>query len=100
MTGEKKTTESTRTEETVVAGGDLVEWIKKIVQQSNVQRVIIKKHGGDVLLAIPLTAGAVVGGTLVIMAPILAALGALAALLAEVRVEIVRAEGSEDEEAS
>jgi len=92
-----KNVERTWTEEIVVAGGDLVERVKKLVQQGNVRRLIIKKPGGDVLMEIPLTAGAVVGGTLVIMTPILAALGALAALLAEVRVEVVRSDASEED---
>lgn len=92
-----KKVERTWTEEIVVAGGDLVERVKKLVQQGNVRRLIIKKPGGDVLMEIPLTAGAVVGGTLVIMTPILAALGALAALLAEVRVEVVRSDVSEED---
>jgi len=89
--------ERTWTEEIVVTGTELVERTKKLVQQGNVRRLIIKKPNGDVLLEIPLTAGAVVGGTLVIMAPVLAALSALAALLAEVHVEIVRSEESGDE---
>lgn len=97
MDNKMKKVERTWTEEIVVAGGDLVERVKKLVQQGNVRRLIIKKPGGDVLMEIPLTAGAVVGGTLVIMTPILAALGALAALLAEVRVEVVRSEASEED---
>lgn len=92
-----KDVERTWTEEIVVTGSDLVEHVKKLVEQGNVRRLIIKKPDGDVLLEVPLTAGAVVGGTLVIMMPVLAALGALAALLAEVRVVIVRSEESEDE---
>lgn len=90
--------ERTWTEEIIVAGGDLVEQVKKLVEQGNVRRLIIKKPGGDVLLEVPLTAGAVVGGTLVLLTPVLAAIGALAALLAEVRVEVVRTGKSEDDE--
>ena len=97
MANEPKKVERTWTEEIVVTGSELVERVKKLVQKGNVRRLIIKKPNGDVLLEIPLTAGAVVGGTLMIMAPVLAALSALAALLAEVRVEIVRSEKSEDE---
>ena len=97
MANEPKKVERTWTEEIVVTGSELVERVKKLVQKGNVRRLIIKKTNGDVLLEIPLTAGAVVGGTLMIMAPVLAALGALAALLAEVRVEIVRSEKTEDE---
>ena len=97
MANEPKKVERTWTEEIVVTGSDLVERVTKLVQKGNVRRLIIKKPNGDVLLEIPLTAGAVVGGTLMIMAPVLAALGALAALLAEVRVEVVRSEKSDDE---
>ncbi len=49
------------------------------------------------MLEIPLTAGAVVGGALVVMAPVLAALGAMAALLAQVKL-VVEREQSEEEE--
>lgn len=97
MTDENEKAERTWTEEIVVTGSDLVERVKKLVQKGNVRRLIIKKPSGEVLLEIPLTAGAVVGGAFMIMAPVLAALSALAALLAEVRVEIERTESSEDE---
>ena len=97
MTKETETDERTWTEEIVVTGSDLVESVKKLVQEGNVRRLIIKKPDGDVLLEVPLTAGAVVGGALVIMTPVLAALGALAALIAEVKVEIVRSEEDEHE---
>ena len=87
----------TVTEEIVVAGGELVEFVKRISAQGNVRRLIIKKADGEILLEIPLTAGAVVGGALVVMAPVLAALGAMAALLAQVKL-VVEREQSEDEE--
>ena len=98
MTKDTRKEERTWTEEVIVTGGDLVDQVKRLVEQGNVRRLIIKKPGGDALMEIPLTAGAVVGGTLVIMAPVLAAIGALAALLAEVRIEIVRTQQPEDEE--
>jgi len=78
------------TEEIVVAGNELVERVKALVQEGNVRRLIIKKSDGDTLLELPLTTGAVVSGVLVLAAPVLAALGALAALVAQVRVEIER----------
>ena len=80
----------TVTEEIVVAGGELVEYVKDAVRKGNVQRLIIKKADDEILLEIPLTTGAVVGGALVLVAPVLAAVGALAALLAQVKVVIVR----------
>jgi hypothetical protein len=84
--GEERRTWS---EEIIVTGGELVERVKSLVAQGNVRRLIIKKPDGSVLLEVPLTAGALVGGVLVIAAPVLAALGALAALLAEFKIEVI-----------
>jgi hypothetical protein len=98
MTHEPKTEGGrTWTEEIVVAGGELVDRIKKLVAEGNVRKLIIRKPGGEVLLEVPLTAGVAVGGAVTILAPVLAALGALAALLAEVKVEVVRTDDSDKE---
>jgi hypothetical protein len=51
-----------------------------------------------VLLEVPLTTGVAVGGVVTLIAPVLAALGAMAALLTHVKVEIVRAKPSEGDE--
>jgi hypothetical protein len=50
-----------------------------------------------VLLEVPLSAGVVVGGAVTIVAPVLAALGALAALLTHVKVEVVRTRRDESD---
>ena len=84
------------TEEVTLAGNQLVEYVKNVISAGNVRRLIIHKSSGEVLLEVPLTAGLAVGGALTAMAPILAALGAMAALLAKVRVEIVRTSDPED----
>ena len=84
------------TEEVTLAGNQLVEYVKNVISAGNVRRLIIHKPSGEVLLEVPLTAGLAVGGALTAMAPILAALGAMAALLAKVRVEIVRTSDPED----
>jgi len=83
-------TERTWTEEIEVAGKDLVDRIKELVSAGNVRKVILRTPDGKMLLEIPLTAGAVAGGVVVLVAPVLAALGAMAALLAKVKVEVVR----------
>ena len=87
-------------EELTVTGQELVERIKKLVAEGNVRRLIIRKPDGESLLEIPLTAGVVAGGAVTIMAPVLAALGALAALLTEFKVEVIRTDqpGGEDDE--
>ena len=87
-------------EEITVKGGELVERVRRLVAEGNVRRLIIRKPDGEILLEIPLTAGVVAGGAVTIMAPVLAALGALAALLAEFRVEVIRTDppNREDED--
>jgi len=97
MADEPVKKDSAWAEEMVVAGSELIERIKKLVAEGNVRRLIIKKPSGEDLLEIPLTAGVIAGGAMVLMAPVLAAVGALAALLAEVRLEVVRGEPEDRE---
>jgi hypothetical protein len=86
------------TDEILVTGSELVERIKKLVAEGNVRRLIIRKPSGESLLEIPLTAGVAVGGTVTILAPVLAAIGALAALLAEFKVDVVRTDETDNGE--
>ncbi len=65
------------TEEFKVSGKDLVGRVKEIIRQGNIRRVIIKNDKGDTILEIPVTIG--VAGAL--LAPWLAAVGAVAALV-------------------
>jgi len=90
MGDETGKTERTWTEEIEVAGAELVERIKDLVKAGNVRRVILRTPDNKLLLEIPLTAGAVAGGVVVLIAPVLAALGAMAALLAKVKIQVVR----------
>jgi hypothetical protein len=90
---EKKPEQHTWVEEIEVAGNQLVDLVKQLISEGNVRRLIIRHPDGHVLLEIPLTAGVAVGGVMVLFAPLLAALGAMAALLAQVKVEVVREEG-------
>ena len=69
--------ENTRTEEFEFNGDRLVEKIKELLHEGNIRRLIIKNEEGHALIDIPLTVGLL--GTLV--APQLAALGAIAALV-------------------
>ncbi len=92
-----KTKEKTWVEEIEVAGNELVGRVQELIEEGNVRRLIIRKQNGDLLIEVPLTAGVAVGGALALLAPVLAAIGALAALVAQVRVEIVRVGEPEDE---
>jgi len=84
--------ERTWVEEIEITGNELVERVKELIAEGNVRRLIIRRSDGTSILEIPLTAGVVAGGVVTVFAPLLAALGALAALMARIRVEIVRAE--------
>jgi hypothetical protein len=78
------------TEEIEIAAGDIVATVRNLIAEGNVRRLIIKNSGDRSLLEIPLTAGVVIGGTLALLAPLLAALAAVAALLGKVKIVIVR----------
>ena len=73
------TESKTRTEEFQVSGDKLVAKIKEIVHEGNIRRIAIKNEKGRVLIDIPLTLG-VVGA---LLAPQLAAIGAIAALVTQ-----------------
>ena len=93
----EKTKRTAWVEEVNLAGKDLVENVKSLVQQGNVRRLILRRSSGEILLEVPLTATVIAGGALLVFNPMLAALGALAALVAEVKLEVVRelADGEE-----
>jgi hypothetical protein len=90
MDNKEKKEERTWIEEIEVAGSELVERVKELVKEGNVRRLIIRNSKGELLMEIPLTAGVAVGGVVTVIAPLLAALGAMAALLVKVKVEVVR----------
>ncbi len=79
-------------EELEVAGNQLVERVKELIEEGNVRRLIIRNSDGKTLLEIPLTIGAVAGGALLVFYPVLAGLAAIGGLIARVKIEIVRQE--------
>ncbi len=87
----------TWTEEIEVEGRELVEKVKGWIGDSSATRIIIRKSSGDVLMEVPIVAGVAAGGVATFFAPILVALGAMAALLELVKVEIVHEEEEEEE---
>jgi hypothetical protein len=87
MTDEKKDetkTGKTRTEEFKIAGNEIIEKIKELIHEGNIRRIILKNEEGKVFMEIPLTVG-VVGAAL---APILAAIGAIAALVSKLTIVV------------
>jgi len=81
MDEQPKTTQ----EEIKVKGFELLEKIKDLVHQGNVRRVSIKKDG-QIVMELPLTIAAVG----VVLAPILAAVGAFAALVSDCSIVVER----------
>jgi hypothetical protein len=69
----------------VTTGGEVIETIKNLIHEGNVRRVSIKQDG-HTIAEFPLTLG-VVGATL---APALAAMGAIAALVTDCTIEVER----------
>jgi len=80
--------ENYRTEEFKVEGEKVVAKIKEIFHEGNIRKVIIKDKDGKTLMEIPMTFS-VVG---VLIAPQLAAIGAIAALLTEATIVVEKSE--------
>ena len=76
-------------EEIELAANQVVEQVQLLVRQGNVRRLIIK-HDGNTVLEVPVTIAAIAGVATLYMAPLLAALGALAGLVARVQVVVER----------
>lgn len=77
-----------RTEEFSVNGEQLLAKVKELLRQGNIRRVSIKDKSGKVLMEFPLTLG-VIG---VALAPTLAAVGAVAALVSEATIVVEKTE--------
>ncbi|NCO00043.1 DUF4342 domain-containing protein [Candidatus Falkowbacteria bacterium] len=69
-----------------VASHEILKKVKELIKEGNVRRIIIKNEKGKTLMEIPVTV-AVIG---VVVAPILAAVGALAALVNQGTIEVDR----------
>ena len=75
-------------EEIQVLGRDLVDKVKSLIHEGNVRRIIVKDEQGNTFMEIPVTVAAVGA----IAAPLLAAIGAISALVAKFTIIVVRTE--------
>jgi repressor of nif and glnA expression len=73
-------------EEFKVKGQDLVDKVKSILHEGNVRRIILKDEKGHTFLEVPLTIAAVG----VVAAPLLAGIGAIAALVSNFTLVVER----------
>ncbi len=81
---DEKNQGKTRFEEFRLNGGEILNKVKEIIHEGNVRRIILKDEHGKTFMEIPLTVG-VVGA---IIAPILAAVGAVAALASNLTIVV------------
>lgn len=78
----------TVTEEISIASDNLIQRVKELLHEGNVTRIVVKDEEGKVFLEIPATVG-VIG---VVLAPWLAALGAIGALATNCKIAVERRE--------
>lgn len=76
-------------EEIKVASNQLVDRVRELIEEGNVRHLKIKKDQ-KVLLELPLTVGVGAGAAAVLLSPILAAIGALAALVTDITLVVER----------
>jgi hypothetical protein len=81
----------TAKEKFTVSGGQLAEKVKQLIHEGNIRKVRIL-HQEKVVLEIPLSIGAPAAAIGIMIAPILAALGAFAALVTECTIEVEKME--------
>ena len=84
-----KATTNEAIEEIKVASNQLVDRVRDLIEEGNVRHIKIKKEG-RVLLEVPMTVGVGAGAAAVLLSPMLAALGALAALVTDITLVIER----------
>ncbi|MGZ3845310.1 MAG: DUF4342 domain-containing protein [Flavisolibacter sp.] len=79
----------TTTKESFKVNGEiLLNKIKELIREGNIRKISIHDHSGKEIMSFPLTLGVV--GTLI--APVLAAIGALAALIGDCTITVEREE--------
>jgi hypothetical protein len=76
-------------EEIKVASNQLVDKVRELIEEGNVRRISLRK-GEKTLFEIPLTVGAGFGAAAILLNPMLAAVGAAAALVADVTLIVER----------
>jgi hypothetical protein len=79
------------TEKFTISGSQLVDKVKQLIHEGNIRRVRVL-HEGRTVLEIPLSVGAPAAALGIMMVPVLAALGAFAALVTECTIEVEKIE--------
>ena len=82
---DKKTKDTTK-EEIVIDADKVVEAVKRIVKEGNARRIVIQNEKGKTILEVPVTVGAI--GAVIV--PVVAAIGALAALMTKCKIIVIK----------
>ncbi len=86
----------TNTEKFTVSGSQLVEKVKQLIHEGNIRKVRLL-HQERTVIEIPLSIGAPATALVILAAPVLAALGAFAALVTECTIEVEKVEKTSEE---
>ena len=79
------------TEKFTISGSQVVEKVKQLIHEGNIRKVRLL-HEGRTVLELPLSIGAPATAITILAAPVLAALGAFAALVTECTIEVEKVE--------
>jgi hypothetical protein len=72
---------------------ETLDWAKSLIERGRLHRLVIRKPNGERFVTLPLMVATAIGVLLLLATPLLSAVAAVAALLAQVRVEIERNDG-------
>jgi Domain of unknown function (DUF4342) len=89
---EANTEEKIGVEEFTITGDALVAKIKELIHQGNIRRIILKNEEGRTLIEIPLTVGVVGGVISAALFPVMAAVGAIGAMVAHLTIVLEKRE--------
>lgn len=78
-------------EKFTISGDQVVQKMKQLIHEGNIRRVRVI-HEGKTVLELPLSVGAPAAAVGILIAPVLAALGAFAALVTECTIEVEKIE--------
>ena len=81
------------TEKFTVAGSQVVEKVKQLIHEGNIRKVRLL-HDEKTIIEIPLSVGAPATAVVILAAPLLAAVGAFAALITECTIEVEKIDES------
>ncbi|HUW08905.1 MAG TPA: DUF4342 domain-containing protein [Anaerolineae bacterium] len=82
--------EKGRVEEFELSGDQLIAKVKQLLHEGNIRRISLQTEEGKTLIEVPLTMGVAGAAVVSLVAPVWAAIGAIAALVADLRIIVER----------